>query len=160
MKLALLALAACGSDAAVADAGCRDAEVCAGGCPASFSGNFADGSTDAANCARLAGALQFTVPSQVIGAPLMISLDLGDAPAAGPYSSETVAHWSAVQARSIGNGACVYSAGDEVVPAGSFTLSLTDPAAPHGTLAVELTVHAVDGTRCGAGDQEHVEIVF
>jgi hypothetical protein len=160
VRLVALVLAGCGSGAALPDAACGDAALCADACPATFSGNFADHSLAAANCARLDPALELSIASPVIGAPLAISLDLGAAPAAGPYSSETVAHWSAVQARSIGDGACVYSAGDEVVPIGSFTLDLADPVGPHGTLAVELTVHAVDGTRCGAGDREHVEIVF
>jgi hypothetical protein len=162
VKLLLLALAACGSDpVATPDATpCADAALCAGACPAVFSGNFADHSLEATNCATFDPTLAMSITSPLIGSPLAISLDLGPAPSPGPYSSEFVPTWSAVQARSIGNGACVYSAGDQVVPLGSFTLNLSDATTPHGTLELELTVHAVDGTVCGAGDLESVSIVF
>ena len=46
--------------------------------------------------------------------------------ATGEYSSETLATWHAVGARSISDGACVYSAGDQVTPHGSFTLTLAN----------------------------------
>jgi hypothetical protein len=159
--LAVLAIFGCSSDpAAAADAtSCADAAVCAGACPATFSGNFTDHSSVATNCATFDPALSLSISSLVIGSPLTVSLDLG-APTTGAYSSETVQAWSAVQSRSIGDGACVYSAGDQVVPHGSFTLQLDDTAAPHGTLVLELDVHAVDGTVCGAGDVENVSVVF
>jgi hypothetical protein len=152
-------VAACGSPE---PAPCADAAVCDGMCIASWTGNFRDGSRAAANCAHLAPELALELQSPVIGSPLVISIDLGAAPSAGMFSSETVATWSAVQARSIGNGACVYSAGDMVVPTGSFTLELAsvDGDAPHGHITIVQYVHAVEDTVCGTADTETVDAVF
>jgi hypothetical protein len=159
----LVAFTACGGGAAApADAACADAAVCEGRCVATFTGNFYDSSADAANCAELSPQLVLNIESPAIGSPLAISIDLGASPTPGTYSSETVASWTAVQARSLGDGGCVYSAGSDVVPVGSFTLDLAivDGATAHGTLDVLLTVHALEATNCGAASTEAVDVVF
>ena len=154
MRLGLLLLLGCGDNLPNAET----ADAAPNGCPASFSGNFTDFSELASNCAKLDTTLTMSITSPLIGSPVAVSLALGAAQV-GPYSSETVQTWSAVQARSIGDGACVYSAGDRVVPTGSFTLDLTE-LAPHGMLTLSLAVHAVDGTECGVGDVEQVSVMF
>ena len=153
-------------------AGCGDNHAGGAGdetCAASFAGNFADEASGSAVCAaldQLPGSadqlLDFAIDSRVLGAQVIISVDLGTAPSTGEYSSETLASWHAVGARSLQDGACVYSAGDQVTPHGSFTLSLTaiDEAAAHGTLVVTQYVHAVDEVDCGDADIETVDVVF
>ena len=93
---------------------------------------------------------------------MIVSIDLGPTPTAGELSSETLASWHAVGAKSIADGACVYSAGDLVTPHGSFTLTLTavDAPAAHGTLEIVTYLHAVDSTSCGASDTETLDLVF
>jgi hypothetical protein len=151
----LATLAACGSAPAAPDAAT---------CTLALAGNFDEASSAPADCPTVAGGeLDFTLPSSAIGSPIAVAIELGAAPATGTYSSETIAHWRLVAARSVGvDGACVYSAGDEVTPHGSFTLVLTsiDASAAHGTLDAILWVHALDSTDCGAGDTETVHVSF
>ncbi len=162
--LALAAIAACGSDAHHAPA-CADAVVCGGACPVAFSGNFAESTLSGASCATVTTpdtTLAFSIDSSAIGSPLAVSIDLGSAPGAGAYSSETIASWTAVAAKSIGDGGCVFSAGTGITPTGSFTLSLTaiDAQAAHGTLEIVQYVHALQGTDCGVADTETIDVVF
>jgi hypothetical protein len=154
----VVAIAACSGDAPP----CADAAVCAGACVATYAGNFSDGSRDAANCAHLTPKLELSIMSRVIGSPATISIDLGPAPVPGTYSSDTVTTWSAIQARSIDSGACVYTAGDQIVPRGSFVLDLAavDGTTAHGTLVIDEYVHALEGTSCGAGSTETLTVVF
>ncbi len=153
----VLALAACGDNTTPT---CADASVCGDACPVTFAGNFAESTLSAGNCPTLSASLDFAIDSPLLGAKVMIELDLGANPPAGNYSSETVTSWHAIGARSIGDGACVYSAGDQSTPTGSFALSLTavDPA--HGTLDVLQTVQALAGTDCGAASTETIAVVF
>lgn len=150
MKLLALALiAGCGDDVH------RDA------CTATFAGNFSDATSSHAVCPTLSDSLDFAVDSRVLGAQAVISIALPADPAVGDYSSQTLTSWHAVEARSLGNGACVYSAGDEVTPSGSFRLSLAEVApVAHGTLAVTQYVHAIDSADCGAADIEMLEVTF
>ena len=164
---ACAACAACGACGASPAPSCPDGGPCNGACPAALAGNFDETTSAPANCATFAppATLTFSLPSRALGNPIAISIDLGGAAAAGTYSSDTIATWSAIVARSIGDdGACVYSAGDQVVPHGSFTLALAsiDPAAgvAHGALDVTMFVHAVEGTDCGAADTETVHVEF
>ncbi|HTJ43435.1 MAG TPA: hypothetical protein VL463_15125 [Kofleriaceae bacterium] len=135
-------------------------------CALMFGGNFSETTHAASSCPTLTdGKLAFTLESSTLGNPFAISIDLGPAPAAGTYSSETTSSWLAIAARSIGqDGACTYSAGVEVVPHGHFTLELTsiDASATtaHGTLDATLFVHAGNGTDCGAGDTESIHVEF
>jgi hypothetical protein len=161
--LVAIAFAACGDNRAPLD------DAMLGPCSALFSGSYRETIASAGACATLSSAagssdvlLGFALDSQVLGAQVMISFDLGPAPTVGSYSSETVASWVAVGAQSIGNGACVYSAGDQVVPTGSFTLTLTALSAKtaHGNATVAEYVHADDGTNCGPADTELIQLVF
>jgi hypothetical protein len=157
-----LALIACGDNRAPLD------DSAGAACSALFSGGFDEviASTDA--CGALSTSpgssdvlLGFSLQSSVLGAQVVISFDLGPTPTIGGYSSETVSSWHAVGAQSLGNGGCVYSAGDQVVPTGSFTLTLTSLApAPHGNAMIDEYVHALDGTDCGPADTEVVQLVF
>jgi hypothetical protein len=157
MRPLLLALVACGGGSATAaDARCGDAAVCGSACEASFTGNFAETSYSAANCPTLGSDLAFAIPSTTIGSDLAVSIAIGGP---GTYSSETVATWTAIAARSIGDGGCVYSAGSDIVPTGSFTLDLAS-ASPHGTLDLVLYVHALQASDCGTASNEAVEVVF
>ena len=150
-----VAAAACGAAPAAPDAAT---------CALALGGNFDETASSPAFCPTVAaGELDFTLPSSVLGSPIDAAIDLGAAPASGTYSSETVARWRLIAARSVGvDGACVYSAGDEVTPHGSFTLALTaiDQMTAHGTLDAILWVHAVTGTDCGGGDTETVHVSF
>ncbi|HEY1548030.1 MAG TPA: hypothetical protein VGG28_09420 [Kofleriaceae bacterium] len=159
MRALLLALVACGggpsASASAADARCGDAAVCGNACEASFSGNFAETSYSAANCPTLGSDLAFAIPSSTLGSDLAVSIAVAGP---GTYSSETVATWTAVAARSIGDGGCVYSAGSDIVPTGSFTLELQ--GSDHGTLNLVLYVHALQSSNCGLASNEAVEVVF
>jgi hypothetical protein len=161
LALAVALLAACGDNAHGVDAGVT--------CAATFAGNFADTTSSQQTCAQLTKAsgsddvlLGFAIDSGVLGAQATISIDLGIAPATGAYSSETLATWHAVEARSIEDGACVYSAGSVVVPTGSFQLQLgdLDAAGAHGSLSVVQYVHAVDSANCGPFDTEMIDVAF
>ncbi|HEX4455847.1 MAG TPA: hypothetical protein VH143_33535 [Kofleriaceae bacterium] len=160
MRSLLLALVACGGTSAAtpADARCSDASTCGTACEASFAGNFAETSYRDANCPSAGSALTFAIPSATIGGDLAVSIAVGGP---GTYSSETVAAWTAVAARSIGDGGCVYSAGSDIVPTGSFTLDLqAGGSAPHGTLDLVLFVHALQASDCGPASNEAIEVVF
>jgi hypothetical protein len=146
---ALLVLAACGDNATAP-------------CTATFTGSFADDVRSTAACPELHdGALAITFDSPVLGGQVGVELDLGDAATTGRYSEQTVFSWHAVEAKSLGDGACIFSAGDSVTPHGSFTLQVdaTEPD-PHGVLDVVQYVHAVDGTDCGPADVENVHVDF
>jgi hypothetical protein len=110
--------------------------------------------------------LSFAVSSPMIAA-LQIRIDLGKAPAVGVFTSETTSDWSAVAiANSEAN--CSYGAGAESVPQGSLTLSLDSVEIPapgsrgvaHGSVDIQMYVHAPPGTTCGAADSESVTISF
>jgi hypothetical protein len=164
-RAALLVLAAaCGDNGELHD------PVLTGECTVTFAGNFSETSIAPDNCASLRQPsapggetlLRFGIPSMVLGDTLGITIDLGDAPLPGRYTSTTIAPWSAFGLRQIGAGGCVYNAGDTAVPPGSFTLDLAELAADtaHGTLAIEQYVLAIQGTDCGAGSTESVTIEF
>jgi hypothetical protein len=167
VRLALLAIVialayACGHDGSSNDAAGEP-------CTAIFGGGFTETDNTASVCPTLGSAtgssdllLDFTIDSRVLGAQMLVSIDLGPTPTTGEFSSETITSWHAVGARSIGNGGCVYSAGDQVVPTGSFTLTLTaiEATTAHGSAAFEEYVHALDGTNCGPADVETLMLGF
>jgi hypothetical protein len=146
------------------------------GCTAQFSGNMTESVNLPANCGLLsasadAGAaggyvLNFQMSSPEI-AGLAITVDLGPSPSPGSFSSETVTDWSALGLNT-GSTNCGYSAGSASVPSGSFTLDLTSvqgavggaSGTAHGTLDLEMYVHAPPATDCGLGDNEKLEVVF
>ena len=127
-------------------------------CTTAFTGNVTATVDSATACATLgAGPLAISINSAMT---LMISIDLGQAPAATMYSSETVMTWSALGERTTADGGCVYAAGNAAVPTGSFTLTLASIAEPHGELQLVQYVQAMPETDCGAGDHEMVDITF
>ncbi len=161
MRLAILLLSCA--------AGCGDNAAASSPCTATFAGGFTDTVRGPAACASLAAQagsadqlLDFAIDSRVLGAQVIVSIDLGAAPATGEYSSETIGTWHAVEARSILDGACFYTAGDAITPQGSFMLTLDalDAATAHGVLDIVQYVHAVDGTDCGPSDTETIDVAF
>jgi hypothetical protein len=161
MRAALLALAACGgsSHPPEGDAPPRNCQV-------DLSGNFTE-SSDSINACPTVGTdetghhpLQATIASSTLGTSFDITVDLGPTPAVGLYSSETVATWNALAIQEKGQGECIFQAGATAVPTGSFTLTLDDASALHGTLRILLYVLALLGTNCGPGDTEMLELRF
>ncbi len=166
--LGLLGLTACSSSSSAS-------------CTAQLTGNTTESATLSSNC----GVVTFSPATDDAGADagsasdtyvlnlsantkdiaqVKVSIDLGASPAVGSFSSENVASWS-LTAVSTNGESCVYSAGTESVPVGSFTLTLksVDVASggtgqAHGTLALTAYVHAPPNADCGAGDTE--DIVF
>jgi hypothetical protein len=166
--------AACGDntnarpDARTADAARADAAT-AMLCNARFTGNFAQTEAVPADCASLSGsaagtALTFSIPASAIATSVAIAIELPTPPAIGPYSSESVATWSAMATQDIGNSHCFYVAGATSVPAGSFTLTLdaidAAGATAHGAFALELAVLAEAETMCGTQDSESLQLAF
>src|SRR5262245_58720580 len=101
-------------------AGCGDTESpqdALVGCAVVLSGNFIESVSSMMSCPTLApGAgstqgdmlLQFTVPSQQLGAKLSISLDLGQMPTPGAYNSGTTDLWTAMGVKAVApRGACL-----------------------------------------------------
>jgi hypothetical protein len=180
MKRALfwIALAACdGAHDVAPDApSCPDAgPACTSACIATFAGNFAASSANAGNCAQVGPGsaagdtmLAFSLAAAVLDAPMSLSIDLGTSPGPGTFSSETSSNWSALGSRSApatGSdvaGECIYSAGAQAVPAGSFAMTLTsiDAAAAHGELRVVQYLQAQAQVDCGSGDNETIDVQF
>ena len=142
-------------------------------CAAWFSGNVSDSVTVAGSCGGVAlspdagarGGYVLSLKTSSIGVPqLTVTIDLGPAPSAGTYSSETTRTWSAAGVLGHDGADCGLSAGSGVVPNGSFTLTLTSvdrtSGVAHGTLDLTLYVHAPPATDCGVSDVEGVEIAF
>ena len=153
MKRLLLVLAACGDNTVVPDA----APIA---CSATFSGDFSD-HVAMPSCAMLTGStFALTVPAAMLTTPLTVSIDLGASPSPGAYSPGNVGAWDARGVTTIAQqGACVYAAGNTVVPTGSFMLVL-DTLDPHGSLALTQYVLGFPSTDCGTNDTEHVAISF
>jgi hypothetical protein len=153
-RLAWLVLVACGSHAPpppVPDA--------PSGCTAAFAGNFTEMSTSPSNCPTFAtSTLDFTVEVMHLGSALDISITLPDV-MSGNFSSETVATWSAMAFEPQPNSGCVFRAGNDATPEGSFTLTL-DSIAPHGSLELSLAVLSLPGSTCGVGDTETATFSF
>jgi hypothetical protein len=90
-------------------------------------------------------------------------LDLGPSPATGQISSETVqGQWSVVGISA--ETGCEFSAGDQSVPTGNFTLTLSAVSASvaHGSLHAEQYVQAppTPTVDCGPDDTETVNVTF
>jgi hypothetical protein len=152
-----IALAACSATPPVAP---PDAPIVERTCTSSFAGNFVETDTSPAVCPSFAGAvLSLSLAPQALDAPNAIEIDLGAEPSSGLYTPETVASWNARAVQQTGVGACLYSAGSDVVPHGSFTLEL-DATARHGTLSITEYVLPFPNTDCGDGDTELVQISF
>jgi hypothetical protein len=141
-------------------------------CEARYSGNYEDSVSTAPGCGKLAPSsanagdweLQLTSTSVRNNVTLSVQIDVGSSPAPGSFSSENVAHWQAVGAS---NQNCEYSAGDQSVPVGNFTLMLASVPAlsgaggvAHGTLQLQQYVQAPPTVDCGPGDSETVDFEF
>jgi hypothetical protein len=152
-----LVLAGCGGGTTHAvDAGLDAAPA---PCTAQFTGNFIETSMATANCPTFdSGTLAFAVPVAALSATLDVSVQLGT-PTPGTYSSAGATAWSARAVQLIGNGICLYSAGDSVVPHGEMMLTL-DSLAPHGMLTVTQYVLVYPDTDCGDGDTEQAVLTF
>ena len=94
-----------------------------------------------------------------LGSALDISITLPDV-MSGNFSSETVATWSAMAFEPQPNSGCVFRAGNDATPEGSFTLSLDAIAPPHGSLALSLSVLSLPGSTCGLDDVELAALSF
>jgi len=168
------ALAACGDNRELADTAAVDARQAAPACTAAFSEDFTESSAGPANCATLATAdgdtmLQLSIPSQTIAAAFEISIDLGAAPGAGTYTSESlIAPWSASGLHEFDMTSCFYHAGTAAVPPGRFALVLDEldhsdgPAGGqvHGTLDLVLAVLSRPYTYCGETNIERLVVTF
>ena len=138
-------------------------------CSAWFSGNVSDSSTVTGSCGGVAlspdaGAGDgYTLSLKVSAGSvpvLAVSIDLGRNPAAGSFSSETTRDWNAAGVLGRDASDCGLSAGNGVVPNGSFRLTLSSVEPAHGTLDLTLHVKAPPATDCGVSDLEGVEIAF
>ena len=154
----VIAIALAGCTAAPAPA--PDAAIVVHTCTASFTGNFAEASTSEANCPTMTDTtFALSLMTQALGAPIVITVDLGAMPSVGTYTPETVPSWSARGVQPIGQGVCVYSAGTDVVPHGDFALEL-DATTRHGTFTSTEYVLEFPTTDCGDNDTESLRVSF
>ncbi len=153
-------------------AACGDGAQGPATCRVKYRGNFAASEASDAVCAHLVASddahpddlsLRVELTSaEPDGIDFEAQIYLGAHPQPGRLSSRSVgARWSALGKR--GESGCAYSAGDQSVPTGSYTLKLTDvdaKGAAHGTLHVEQSLHAPLGVDCGPDDAETVDVAF
>jgi len=153
-RLLLIVLVGCDDAPAVLDAPVvpQDAPPA---CSAHFTGNFTETATTTEACAT--DGMMLSIPSTFLVGPLEVMIP---AAAAGDFSSQTVAAWSASATRMINHDTCLLAAGDQVVPHGAFTLHLASVAPPHGTLVLDQPVRATAFSNCGATLVEHVEVAY
>lgn len=153
-----LLLAACSSTPAQPDA--------AATCSIVLTGNTTDVAsppTCATVAAGDAGGYTLTLAGATPQlARIQAQFDLGDTPSASQLTNETVTAWDFVAVAS--GSTCIFQAGSDAVPLGSFTLTLTSVDAAsgvaHGTLTLLAYVHAPPQTDCGFDDDENVSIQF
>ena len=164
MRIAVL-LAACGcSGGGAAPDAAPDASTI---CTAVFTGNF-DETSVSDRCATLGiaetGEVELTlmVPAHALDTTMLGVFDLGAAPTPGAYSSRTVSFWRMRAVQRIGDGNCVYAAGTQQVPQGSFELQLTSAStdAMHGTLELTQFILGFPATDCGDGETEQLSLAF
>jgi hypothetical protein len=161
------ALAACGDNHAVLADAAIDGHPVEPACTAAFSDNFTEAWAGPANCATVDTAgghttLAFAIPSQTIGAPFTISIDLGAAPPPGTYTAQSlVTPWRADALHEFEMTSCLYHSGTAAVPPGTFTLVL-DTIGPHahGKLDLVLYVLARPYTYCGETNIERLIVTF
>ena len=113
-------------------------------------------------------SLDVEIPIAVVQTSIGDTIDLGATPTVGVFSSETTAlNGAHSRSRACMTGACIYNAGMNAIPQGSFTLTLDalDGATGHGTLdIVQYVLRYVDEqgheSDCGPDDTESLELVF
>ncbi len=150
-------LTACGDNTAHTDA------LTAGGCTATFAGNFAETSTAPENCPSIgATSVTFMVPVQALATTLAISIDLGGPPTPGTYSSQSSGAWQATATQNLGGRFCYYTAGSATGPHGSFMLTIdaVDGTTAHGELAILQYVLAGLNAKCGTAENETITLTF
>jgi len=162
----LVVLAACGDNGRPAPADGTGTAV-ESPCAAKFSENFTEAWAGPVNCAAIETVdghttLQFAIPSQKLASELAITIDLGEAPAAGTYTSQTLATpWSADALHEFEMTSCLYHAGTAAIPPGTFKLDLDAIGEQaHGTLDMVLYVLARPYTYCGETNIEHLSLTF
>lgn len=154
MRRLVIVLAACGgNDTQPTDAPVVLADA-AFACTAKLTGNVtATLGSDA--CATLGDTLQLELTGAAFSAPIAMSFAVT---ASGDYTADTVAAWSVTTKTTVDHEDCLFVAGDQATPHGTFSLHLE--AGPHGTLAIEQPVHATMFASCGTPLVEHVEVAF
>jgi len=137
-------------------------------CSATFSGNFEDHTEVLANCPRIEHdavanqwVFKFNVASVKGNTTEQGNITLGANATATSLASDTAADWVASATREPG---CVYSAGIDAIPVGSFNLTLatvdTASGEASGTLELHESVHAQPTVDCGPGDEEVLVLDF
>ncbi|MFT3841789.1 MAG: hypothetical protein QM723_32665 [Myxococcaceae bacterium] len=137
-------------------------------CTADFTGNFSDHTAALTNCPRIskdstgeAWVFHFKVASPAGQTTDEGTISLGANASATSLASGGGSVWATSATREPG---CVYSAGDQAVPTGSFQLTLdtVDTAKGDATGRLELRqyVHAQPMTDCGQGDEEVLVVDF
>ena len=125
-------------------------------------GGAADAGDSDADPGSTGYTLTFNGTSEQL-ASFALTIDLGSAPTAGSFSSETSASWSA-SATLASNPECELRAGTDTVPTGSFELQIDsvtpDTSAAHGSLSATLYVHSPPGMDCGIADNEEIQLSF
>lgn len=144
-------------------------------CTFTFSNAIDDATSLAPDCAQVAVAttgpskddwvLTLKASSKAF-ATFRVSVDLGASPRTGELGAADVVAWDGL-AFAKGDSNCTYAAGSDAVPQGAFVLNVDrlDPGAngasiAHGTLDMQLLVHAPSGADCGPQDVERVLVVF
>lgn len=148
--------------------GCSSVPADDARCSVDYAGNVSGSASLANACAhveqRADGAFTLHVEASSKRLPtLAVDVALGATPAPGVLSPPT-AGFSASGVSPV-DATCLFTAGSDAVPPGSFILDLTavqarDGGAAHGSLELDLTLHAPPGVDCGAGDAEHVTVRF
>lgn len=164
ISLTWIAAAACGDSD-------RGAPIDDGGdaapCTAMFGDNFAETWSGPPDCATIDSSngtttLALQIPSMTLATDVAITIDLGADPAPGEYSAATLTTaWQAYARHDFDMTACVYHAGNDAVPHGSFTLALTSTGDhPHGQLELALYVLSRPYTYCGETSTEQLTVEF
>jgi hypothetical protein len=136
-------------------------------CTAVFRDNFAETWSGPPDCATVDPGgghttLVLQIPSRSLATDVAITIDLGAAPVPGDYSATTLTTpWQAYARHDFDMTACVYHAGNDAVPHGSFTLALTGAGDhPHGQLELALYVLSRPYTYCGETTTEQLTVGF
>lgn len=136
-------------------------------CTAVFGDNFAETWSGPPDCATVDPSgghttLVLDIPSSTLATDVAITIDLGAAPEPGDYSAATLTTpWQAHARHDFDMTACVYHAGNDAIPHGSFTLALTGAGEhPHGQLELALYVLSRPYTYCGETNTEQLTVSF
>jgi hypothetical protein len=153
-------------------------------CKASFAGNYTGTAVNEGKCATLSKVngswvLAIHISDKTGTTVTNMSFTLGKSPSPGKLGPESIGTWTAIGVRqtsctasSMAAAACVppatceLSAGNDTVPAGTFSLQLTevdltDPKpVVHGVVETTQKVQPSVGADCGIDDFETIAVVF